>query len=223
MSRLAFVALLVVACGGAKVHPDDATTEGHLREAETERAAARDALSKREAAVRTPEGGAVPQMSRGAFSPGGQYTYPQQLYDPTQYHLNEAESHTAHAKAHEAAARELEHFESAECNELPPKTRAACPMLGPAVAFQEIDKGVRVVFQAGVPVAAVVAHMRCHLAYARAHGYSDDCPLYMKGLKIESTPDGKAAIITTESSGDVAELRRRARQQIVIGKPPTTL
>ncbi len=223
MMRSLLAAFLVAACGGGKVNPDETTTEGHLREAEKERAAAREALDKHEAAERTPEGGAGPQVSRGAFSYGGEWTYPQKLYDPTQYRLAEADKHTAHAKAHEAAAQELEHFEDAECRELPPKTRAACPMIGPAVAFHEIDKGVMIVFQAGVPVAAVVAHMRCHLAYARAHGYSEDCPLYMKGIKIEVTSDGKAATITTDSSGDVAEVRRRARQQIVVGKPPTTL
>jgi hypothetical protein len=222
--RALFAFILLCACGGgAKVNPDETTAEGHLKEAEKEHAAARAALDSHEVAERTPEGGAGPMVSRGAFSATGQFTYPQKVYDPAQYHLAEAEKHTAHARAHEAAARELEHFEDAECKQLPPETRAACPMLGPAVAVDEIDRGMRVTFQPGVPVAAVIAHMRCHLAFARAHGYSDDCPLYMKGVRIDGTADGKAAMITTDVAGDVTELRRRVRRQTVIGNPPQAL
>lgn len=112
MFRLALL-VLVCACGG-KVSPDETTAEGHLREAEKERAAAREALERHEAAARTPEGGSTQMASRGTFSASGEWAY-------------------------------------------------------------------------------------------------------------DATSDGRAATITTGSSGDVAELRRRARRQIVVGKPPTPL
>ena len=206
-------------CGGSQ----PLTVEQHQEAAAKESAAARDALHRHDTAAGTGEGGKAVPMSPGAFSPTGEWTYPEKVYDPGAYHLDEAETRSAHAAAHKKAAEELEHFEDAECQKLPPHTRASCPMLGPALGMAEIKNGVRVDFQPGVPVAAVIAHMRCHLAYAHAHGYSPDCPLYMNGVKIDATPDGKGAVITTDKSGDVAELRRRAKLQIVFGKPPQTL
>jgi hypothetical protein len=211
---------LVAACGGSRVNPDDATVEEHRRLAEAEDAKARGDLGAHARVEHTPEGDAA-RVSRGAFDPGGELTYPEKTYDPSQYRVDEAQRHSAHALAHEQAAAELERFEDAECKMFPPKTGTMCPILGPAVGTVDIAGGVRVTLQPGVPVRAVVDHMRCHLAYARAHGYADDCPLYMKGVKIDATPDGTAITITTTNSADVAELRARARRQIVQGKPTT--
>jgi len=199
------------------------TVEQHREAAAQERAAAREALTRHDTAPGTGEGGKAVATSPGAFSPTGEWMYPEKIYDPGGYHLDEAQTRSAHAVAHEKAARALEQFEDVECKKLPPHTRASCPMLGPATGMSEIKNGVRVDFQPGVPVAAVIAHMRCHLAYAHAHGYSPDCPLYMSGVRIDATPDGKGAVITTDKSSDVAELRRRAKAQIVVGKPPQTL
>ncbi|HTQ76366.1 MAG TPA: hypothetical protein VMI74_18960, partial [Burkholderiales bacterium] len=50
-----------------------------------------------------------------------------------------------HAHQHEALAAKLESFEQTECNEFPPATPAACPLLGPVKTLTDIPTGVRVV------------------------------------------------------------------------------
>jgi hypothetical protein len=219
-SLLAAVTLVLAGCASG-VRPDETTAEGHRREAARERELARDGIERHQQRTGTAEGKTDP-IGGGAFSGRGEWRYPPQSYDPQRYVIEQSEAHSAHARAHEAAAAELERFEEAECGDFPPETRAACPILGPAVGFVEIDGGVRVTFQEGVSVAAAAAHMRCHQAFARAHGYREDCPLYMKGVHIAPTADGRGVTITTEQKPDVAELRHRAREQLVVGKPPAT-
>jgi hypothetical protein len=222
-STIAVPMLLILACGGSTaVSPDDTTAEGHRREAARERGAAHDEIEVHRAAEEAP-GGSSALVNRGAFSSGGQWQYPQQSYDPHAFHIDAAAAHSSHARAHEAAAQELEHFEDAECAELPPETRAACPILGPAVGWKAIDRGVEVTFPERVPVAAVIAHMRCHQAFARAHGYTGACPLYMKGLHIAPSAAGHAVLLTVDALGDAAALRKRAKEEIVVGKPATVL
>jgi len=216
--RARVVALFLAACGCAPtVSVDETTAEGHRREAEKERAAARAQLSRYERSARTPEGDAD-RVPRGTFSSRGRYLDPVPVH-PAQYQLDRSEEYAAHARAHEAAARELEQFEQLQCRSVPSAVRSACPILGPSSGVEVIDGGVRIVFAPGVPTAGVVAQMRCHLAFARARGYRDDCPLYMPGVHIDASPDGAGVLITTVDPAGVADLRQRVRRVIVVANP----
>ena len=216
--RARVVALLVIACScSPTVSPDETTAAGHRREAEKERAAARAQLSRYEASARNPEGD-PDRAPRGAFSSRGRYLYPVPG-DPAQYQLTRAEEYAAHAFDHEAAARELERFEQLECRSVPPEARSACPILGPSIGLEVVDGGVRVVFAPGVPAADVVAQMRCHLAFARARGYRDECPLYMRGVRIDASADGTGVLITTDDPAGVTDLRQRVRRVVVVVNP----
>jgi hypothetical protein len=66
-------------------------------------------------------------------------------------------------------------------------------------AIEDRADGVRVRFADGAPVATIAAHMRCHLAFARARGFADagDCPLYMRGAEIALAADGRAVDVTS--------------------------
>jgi hypothetical protein len=145
------------------------------------------------------------------------YLYAVPVYNPTDVNLRAAEQHRAHARQHEEAARYLEHFEEAECSDFPPATRAACPLLGPVTTLEDIPGGVRAHLTPGTRVDAVVAHMRCHFAYARARAFPEalSCPLYMRGISIKQAPDPMAVDITVADPRQVTELRARAREEAV--------
>src|SRR6266540_1637450 len=51
---------------------------------------------------------------------------------------------------------------------------------------RDIAGGVRFVLAEGAPTEAVVAHMRCHFAWARSRGFVQmpGCPIYLKGISI---------------------------------------
>ena len=52
--------------------------------------------------------------------------------------------------------------------------------------IEDVPRGVRVTFAPGARVDAIVEHMRCQYAYARAHAFDArvTCPLYMPGISI---------------------------------------
>ena len=203
--------LLGFACGGgtAGVRPDEMSAQEHRREAQRERAVAEEHMAAHDAASQGYDPGVV-----GA--PGPTLPFGLHLYDPAASHLEEAERHSAHALEHEAAARELERFEAAECGAVPVRERAACPILGPVTAIVDIPGGVRVRFRPGTDIAAVEARMRCHFAFARTRGFADatSCPLYVRGLHIQRAADGLSIDLT--GPGDTArEIRHRARETAV--------
>jgi hypothetical protein len=138
-------------------------------------------------------------------------------YDSGLYALEDAQKHFEHAREHERAAEQLESFEATECHAVSAPVRAACPLAAPATEVVNVDHGVRVRFQPGVDVAAVVQHMRCHLAYARTRGFEQvpACPLYIQGVDIERTADGQGVVITGQSRGVRKEVRRRSREVFV--------
>src|SRR6185369_5601361 len=115
-------------------------------------------------------------------------------YNPTQWQLKEAARHDRHAASHERAAAKLETFADQECAGFSVAVRAACPTFSPIEKLEEIDGGVRLYFRSDVDAGAVAAHMRCHLAYARMYGFEGipDCPLYIKGVDIRRSSDGRA-------------------------------
>ncbi len=207
MSPTARLALLSIAAAcatsGGSVPLEEESAEGHRQQAEQERQAARDL--EREAAQRPwdvdPSHNADRDRNMG--------------FEPANDRMDEAERRRAHARAHAAAAASLERFEAEACAGVDPQERAACPLLGPVTDFRDIHGGVRVELAAGTPVAALVANMRCHHAFARTHGFSPEaasCPLYIPGIRIRQSVDGKAIEILAATLDTVAQLRKLARQ-----------
>jgi hypothetical protein len=220
MTRLAAWLLglsVLAACGGGeKVRPDDMSAAQHRQEAAREqRAADEHELKYDPTAIK---GEPVRAMKGGPED----YLYGEKVYDPEAHHLRDAQAHRAHSAEHQRAAAELEKFEQEECKDFPAATRASCPLLGPATAIIDVSHGVRVDFAEGVSVEAVAALMRCHYAYARAHGFSSavaDCPLYLPGIAIRITGDGRAIEITGPDAETVERIRRSAREEAIPARP----
>jgi hypothetical protein len=124
----------------------------------------------------------------------------------------------SHAVAHGRLARVLKDFESVECHGVAPRERAACPLLGPVVGINDVPQGVRVEFVPSISVDAVLERMRCHYSFAQARGFSEDasaCPLYLRGLRLERSTDGRAIDITVTSPAMTNEIRKRVREEAV--------
>lgn len=181
----------------------------HRAEAERERDAARAAL----AAVETRLPGEV-QLVPGSLTQRGPWIDPHPEAEKREGPpvLEAAVEHSRHARAHERAAVELERVENAECRGLPAETRAACPLLHDVVTIDNVRGGVRVRFAKTVSVPDTVAHIRCHLAYARARAFADadDCPLYVRGVEVAS--DGPHAVRLTSADAERREVVTRIRQ-----------
>lgn len=212
-ARLAGICLFAAACAttssSATVQPDELSAAGHRQEAARERARAEDAYARWQPNARTP----LPAAPIGSVD--GPRMYPIELYpyNPTDRALADAERHVRHAREHEAAAVALEGFEDAECRAFAPKARAACPLLGPIAAVEDRANGVRLALADGAPVAAIVAHMRCHLAFARTRGFTGigDCPLYMRGVEIALSAGGRGVDVTSRDPAVVREIQLQSR------------
>jgi hypothetical protein len=193
------------------VKPNDMSAAEHRAEAQHQRELAQESRDRYQPGAGRP----VPLAPPGQPEPGG-VVFPLSVYNPTEGYLREADKHREHARQHEKAAAALEKFEEGECREFPERTRAACPLLAPVAKIDDVDRGVRVTFAPGTRVDAVAAHMRCHYAYARAHGFDArvSCPLYMPGIEIAQT--GPSAVeIKTHNQAQVGDLRARAREEAV--------
>jgi hypothetical protein len=203
--------LLGAACAAREpnVKPTDMSAADHRAEAQHQQQLAQeDADHYRPGAARVV---ALPPVG-GADSAA--IEFPISVYNPTDGYLRQADEHRAHAREHEKAAAALEKFEEGECRAFPERTRAACPLLGPVTKIDDVAHGVRVTFVPGTRVDAVAAHMRCHYAYAKAHGFDArvSCPLYMPGLEIKQ--DGANAVdIAVRNPKQVDDLRARAREE----------
>jgi len=207
-ARLIAVLWLPGACASSagSVPLDEGSSEAHRKEAERERQAARD--MEREAAQR-------PWEVDPSYNPDRDRAMG---YEPANDRLDEADRRRAHARAHAAAAANLERFESDACAGVDPQERAACPLLGPVTAFRDIRGGVRVELAPGTPVAALVATMRCHHAFARTRGFRSEaasCPLYIPGIRIRQSVDGQAIEILGSALATVDEIRKLARQDAI--------
>ena len=207
-------AALLISCAESSpaVKADDMSAAQHHEQAEREAAAA-----QREAGRYDPSAG---RPSPFGDPLGKDYLYAVTVYNPTEGHLAEAEKHRTHARQHERAAQFLERFEEAECADFPAATRAACPLLGPVVRIDDVDGGVRMRFKDGVRVDAVVAHMRCHYAFARARAFepSSSCPLYVRGIEIRRALEPTGVEIVAgdpKLSKVVREIRKRSREEAV--------
>jgi hypothetical protein len=220
LATLALGLVLVGSCATTPapppVRPEELSAAGHRQEAARERARAEDAFARYQPTARA----SMPTAPAGTTD--GPRLYPLDLYpyNPTERAIADAERHLRHAREHEAAAAVLEGFEDAECRDLAPKARAACPVLAPVAAITDRADGVHIVFSAGAAVAATVAHMRCHLAFARARGFADagDCPLYMRGVEIVASRDGGGVDVVSRDASVAREIQVRSR---VVSTPPS--
>jgi hypothetical protein len=216
---LVLASVFLGGCGSGKsaVRPDDLSVEQHRDEARKENKAA-DSHAKQW----NPRAAEPSPFRNPIDSAGDQYAFPVPVYNPTDKHLDEVDRHRAHARQHEAAAHALETFEQAECKDFPPTTRASCPLLGPAQGVEDIDGGVRIHMLPTVRVDAVVAHMKCHFAYARSHGFDDatNCPLYLPNLDIRRGADPATVDITVADKSRIADLRRHAHEEVVVSARP---
>jgi hypothetical protein len=186
-------------CATTRVRPDEASAEEHRRIAAHE-----SALADAERAKYDPAARAIPPFQVQNIPEVGEY-------NPTERHLKLAATHAAHARQHASAAADLERFEDGACKPLAPAARAACPVLGPIVAVEDIDHGVRLRPADANAIDPLVALMRCHLAYARTRGFANvpDCPLYMRSVEIRLSADGHAIELTSPEAPTVHELRDR--------------
>jgi hypothetical protein len=206
VDRLLWVALaagtigfMAGGCASRQMRPDDLSAQEHRRVAERESALA--------------------EVERAKFDPSARASSPIQVhnlpmigeYNPTERHLRHAAEHARHAREHETAAAALERFEDSACGPLPANERGACPVMGPLAAVHDVPDGVQLRPVDDARLAEVLAHMRCHLAYARTRGFATapDCPLYMKGVEIQLGADGRSIELTAKEPQVIEELRRR--------------
>jgi hypothetical protein len=193
-----------------RVQPEDMSAASHREQAANERKLAQESADRYDPAAARTNALAPPVPADGSVA------FPSSVYNPTEGNLRQADAHRAHARQHEAAALALEKYEAAECAQFPERTRAACPLLGPVTKIDDVSRGVRVTFAPGTRVDAVVAHMRCHYAYARSHGFDErvSCPLYMPGLEVRQVGP-QAVELGTANKARVEELRVRSREEAV--------
>ncbi|MBI5548444.1 MAG: hypothetical protein HY901_31565 [Deltaproteobacteria bacterium] len=207
-------ATLLSGCAASGTRPDDMSAEAHRKAAaEEQQVAAEHARKYDPSATATKVSGPV-----AGGRAGGHLDYPDRTrtYNPTAGHRSDAQKHREHAAQHQAAGKELERFEEAECQGFDPATRAVCPLLGQVASLEDVSGGVRLRLAEGVPAEAALAHIRCHLAFARTRAFSgmDDCPLYLKGLQAAPSTDGSAIDLTSDESATVELLRNRSRAHV---------
>jgi len=208
------VAALVACATTPAPKPDDMSAEQHREEAAREGAAARQGLDDHAMRSRMWET-AAPQhadtRTRDEYGPAGPVVGPRGATPD----LYLAHAHAVHARQHEAAALELERFESQECSGIPSGERSACPLLRGAGVVADVAGGIEIRFRDGAPVDDVQRRMRCHFAYARARGFdeADGCALYLKGIEIDRT-DARVIRITAGDPQTTARLRTAGHEQV---------
>lgn len=197
--------LVVIGCRGetSGARPDDMSAEAHRRQASTH-----GDESRRHQRQYDP--GAV-RLSSGRGRVAGESYFGTDVYNPTEVHRRHAAEHRQHAGDHQSAAEALDVFEQVECREFPAETRRLCPLLGYQATVLEIPGGVRLTFPEGTPLDAVLHHVRCHVAFARARGREgmSNCPLYVEGASASEGPSPRTVDIVTDQPGRVDEMRRR--------------
>jgi hypothetical protein len=211
---LGAVAAAAAACAAEApmVRPDEASAAQHRQEAARERTIADNLQAKV-----VPVAG-LPNPYRDPITREPNPFYGPTIYDPTEGYLDAVNRHREHARQHLAAARELEAFEQSQCKDFPAAARAACPLLGPARSVQNLPTGVRITFAPAARIDAIVAHMQCHLAYARAAGYPQPsaCPLYLRGVVIARVGSTPSVDITSTDPATAARIWKEAREEVVL-------
>lgn len=135
--------------------------------------------------------------------------------NPTEVHNILAAKHRKHADDHLAAAAELRRAEEDACESIASETRSWCPLLGPVVAVENTPNGVRISVRDGTDMEAMVARIRCHVAYANTQGREgmDRCPLYVRGAQVRQS--GPASIeLSAPNKASVLELQQRVADHV---------
>jgi hypothetical protein len=203
-----------VGCGQSSqaVKAPDQSAESYHQQAAREAAA-----SQRELVAGS--GAPAPNLNAsGGNNPQGYY-FDVSVYSTRDQHLARARELSEHAQQHEALAAKLESFEETECKQFPAATRAACPLLGPVKTLVDSPNGVKVEFAPGTRVDAVLAHMRCHLAFAQARGFESSsaaCPLYIRGIEIRPGADPNVIEIVSANPRVAHEIQSRSRAEAVL-------
>lgn len=223
----AIVLLLASGCGltGNGTDPADMSAAEHREVAhrlyeESRGHEGRD--DSKESAARRPVRGRLITPDYGPYRPGDfDYWWDGGSYDPTVRRLERADEQERRARDHLRAAKKLEGFEEAQCRSFPPEIRSYCPLQGQVVSASNIPNGVRVSFAEGVNMNAVIAHMRCHMAFALAQGREgmDECPLYLEGIEVERSGRGREVDLTAESASVVRALRQRTQEHLPSSQP----
>ncbi len=202
-----FIALLLLSVGCSSTPPGAAP---HDMSAEDHRKHAADEDELAEAHQRQFDPNASGEVSVGT----SEFAYGVSVYNPTGHHSGEAAEHRSHAEAHREAAKKLETFEDAACGKLPPQTRAVCPLLGPIASAEATPEGVRIELADGVNREALLAHMKCHVAFAATHGHDgmDTCPLYVEGVVVGE--QGSSLTITASKPEAIKAVKERTATHV---------
>ena len=230
-TKLAWLPMLLLmvtagACSllGSGTAPDDMSVEGHRREAQKHAEEAREHKGHFDSEFRIDPGR---DGTGGRWGPDYDYRksgtnyWVGSSYNPSERHLTHAKEHEAHAQKHRRAARSLEVFEEAQCGAFPPETRVLCPLLGQLDSVENIPSGSRIRFADGVDVDAAVAHMRCHIAFARSHSRvgMDNCPLYLEVVRVSRVGPGSEADFLVVGTNELKVLRERMRRHVAPESP----
>lgn len=203
--------VLGLGCGDSNqgVRPDSMSAEAHRKEAQKDRATAKTELEDANRPY-------PPPFVFTTTGPDDQTA--EQIHRVRDEKLDLAHQLREHARQHEDAAKYLEKFEEGECRQVPISARAACPLLGPVLRIANIPAGVSVTFAGGTHVDAVLAHMRCHFAFAQAHGFgvASSCPLYMKGIDIRPASSPLTIEIVASDPKTAREIQARSREEAVL-------
>lgn len=200
--------IVVAACAGPAAN--------ELSEAEhTAAAAAEEAKSDQHRAKYDPE--AVASRPLGGHPQAGHF-FPIETYNPTDRQLQSAARHEKVALAHEKAATLLSTFDEGVCGELPSLTRAMCPLLAQVKSVRDIERGVFLRPDDGVPLEPWAVHIQCDIAFARSARAlgTDECPLFADGVSA-TVVNGGVELVLEEARATpaaLALLRTAARTHI---------
>jgi hypothetical protein len=80
----------------------------------------------------------------------------------------------------------------------------------------ELRNGVLLRFEGEEEMHRWVGDMRCHLAYARRHGYEgkSDCPLYLRGVKLEVEANRREVRLLGANAAAAHELKERIGRMV---------
>lgn len=207
---LAVASLLGAGCGAMGGSEHGAMSAGaHRNESDSHAREAREHRDAYDPDARIPSYEPF-RASRSRF-PNGDFYWPSGAYNPSERHLGHAREHEQHAMEHLAAARELDAFEEGACAAFPAETRSACPLAGHVEAVEPVRAGARVRLDADIDMNAAMAHMRCHVAFARSRAPRlDSCPLYLPGVRVERVGGSREVELTVSDDAEVAKLRALA-------------
>jgi hypothetical protein len=200
----ATIASALVGCATTSgARPEDMSAKSHEEEAAREAAKAEQHAAKYDPAATS------------AASAGSDPFFEGTDFNPTDVHNIQAEAHRRHADDHAAAADALRSAEEDACKSIASESRSWCPLLGPVAATENTSNGVRVTVREGTDVDALIARVRCHLAFANTQGREgiDRCPLYVPGVQVERF-GANSIELSTRGKANVRELQQRVADHI---------